>query len=57
MLASAGAAHAADVVHFQWLTMPWLDGGLLPDRPLVLTATTCCRVSRDPARRGRSGGC
>jgi glycosyltransferase involved in cell wall biosynthesis len=30
-------AHA-DVVHFQWLAMPWFDGRLLPDRPLVLTA-------------------
>ena len=29
---------SADVVHFQWLAMPWLDVGLLPDRPLVLTA-------------------
>ncbi len=29
---------AADVVHFQWLAMPWLDVGLLPDGPLVLTA-------------------
>jgi glycosyltransferase involved in cell wall biosynthesis len=32
------AARQADVVHFQWLTVPWLDGALLPDRPLVLTA-------------------
>ena len=29
---------AADIVHFQWLAMPWLDAQLLPDRPLVLTA-------------------
>src|SRR5204863_323667 len=29
----------ADVVHFQWLTVPQLDGHLLPRRrPLVLTA-------------------
>ena len=28
----------ADVVHFQWLAMPWLDARRLPDRPLVLTA-------------------
>ena len=27
------AASAADVVHFQWLAMPWLDVGLLPDGP------------------------
>ncbi len=28
---------AADVVHFQWLTVPRLDLRLLPDRPTVLT--------------------
>jgi glycosyltransferase involved in cell wall biosynthesis len=32
------AADTADIVHFQWLAMPWLDAGLLPDGPLVLTA-------------------
>jgi glycosyltransferase involved in cell wall biosynthesis len=32
------AARAADVVHFQWLAMQWLDVHLLPFRPLVLTA-------------------
>jgi glycosyltransferase involved in cell wall biosynthesis len=32
------AAAAADVVHFQWLTLPWLDAYLLPRRPVVLTA-------------------
>jgi glycosyltransferase involved in cell wall biosynthesis len=32
------AAGTADIVHFQWLAMPWLDVGLLPDGPLVLTA-------------------
>jgi glycosyltransferase involved in cell wall biosynthesis len=32
------AADTADIVHFQWLAMPWLDLGLLPDGPLVLTA-------------------
>ena len=38
MLAYA-ARRAADVVHFQWLAMQWLDGYLLPrGRPLVLTA-------------------
>jgi len=31
------AAAAADVVHFQWLPVPWLDLRLLPDRPVVLT--------------------
>jgi glycosyltransferase involved in cell wall biosynthesis len=32
------AAARADVVHFQWLDVPWLDAALLPRRPLVLTA-------------------
>lgn len=32
------AAERADVVHFQWLAMPWLDGALLPRKPTVLTA-------------------
>jgi glycosyltransferase involved in cell wall biosynthesis len=31
-------ADTADIVHFQWLAMPWLDAGLLPDGPVVLTA-------------------
>jgi glycosyltransferase involved in cell wall biosynthesis len=32
------AVDTADIVHFQWLAMPWLDAGLLPAGPLVLTA-------------------
>jgi glycosyltransferase involved in cell wall biosynthesis len=32
------AARETDVVHFQWLDVPWLDGRLLPRRPVVLTA-------------------
>jgi glycosyltransferase involved in cell wall biosynthesis len=36
---------AADVVHFQWLTLPSLDLRLLPDRPAVLTI-------HDPMARG-----
>ena len=32
------AAAAADVVHFQWFDVPWLDGALLPRRPVVVTA-------------------
>ncbi|MFL5823702.1 MAG: glycosyltransferase family 4 protein [Solirubrobacteraceae bacterium] len=32
------AARSADVVHFQWLPVPWLDRHLLPSRPMVLTA-------------------
>jgi glycosyltransferase involved in cell wall biosynthesis len=31
-------AAEADVVHFQWLDLPWLDALLLPRRPTVLTA-------------------
>jgi len=31
-------AREADVVHFQWLPVQWLDLHLLPDRPTVLTA-------------------
>jgi glycosyltransferase involved in cell wall biosynthesis len=38
MLALRRAAGSADVVHFQWLAMQWLDGHLLPRRPIVLTA-------------------
>jgi len=32
------AARAADVVHFQWLDLPWLDRYLLPALPTLLTA-------------------
>ena len=39
------AARDADVVHFQWLTVPRLDLRLLPDRPTVLTI-------HDPLERG-----
>jgi glycosyltransferase involved in cell wall biosynthesis len=38
MLSYRRAARDADVVHFQWLDVPWLDRYLLPDRPVVLTA-------------------
>jgi glycosyltransferase involved in cell wall biosynthesis len=38
MLAYRRVAAAADVVHFQWLDMQWLDRWLLPRGPLVLTA-------------------
>lgn len=31
-------ARSADVVHFQWLPVGWLDRHLLPARPMVLTA-------------------
>jgi glycosyltransferase involved in cell wall biosynthesis len=38
MLAYRRAAAAAEVVHFQWLDLQWLDRYLLPRRPVVLTA-------------------
>ncbi len=39
MLRYRAAARTADVVHFQWLAVPQIDGRLLPrGRPLVLTA-------------------
>jgi glycosyltransferase involved in cell wall biosynthesis len=38
MLRYRSVAAGADVVHLQWLTVPWLDVALLPARPLVLTA-------------------
>ncbi len=51
MLAYRGAAAAADVVHFQWLTVQPLDVHLLPrGRPLVLTAHDV--LPREP-RRGQ----
>jgi glycosyltransferase involved in cell wall biosynthesis len=31
-------AQSADVVHYQWLDLPWLDTGLLARRPSLLTA-------------------
>lgn len=38
MLRYRKQARSADVVHFQWLSVPTLDARLLPDRPVVLTA-------------------
>jgi glycosyltransferase involved in cell wall biosynthesis len=38
MLRYRRAALSADVVHFQWLAVQWLDRHLLPRRPVVLTA-------------------
>ena len=38
MLRYRRVARGADVVHFQWLDVQWLDRLLLPSRPLVLTA-------------------
>jgi glycosyltransferase involved in cell wall biosynthesis len=53
MLAYRRVAAAADVVHFQWLAMPWLDAYLLPGRPLVLTAHDL--LPREP-RPGQARG-
>ncbi len=50
MLRYARAARAADVVHFQWLPVQYLDGLLLPRRPRVLTAHDV--LPREP-RRGQ----
>lgn len=38
MLRCRALAKEAQVVHFQWLPVPWLDRFLLPSRPTVLTA-------------------
>ncbi|MBV9309437.1 MAG: glycosyltransferase [Solirubrobacterales bacterium] len=38
MLRYRRLAAGADVVHFQWLAVQWLDIHLLPAKPLVLTA-------------------
>jgi glycosyltransferase involved in cell wall biosynthesis len=38
MLRLRSVARKAEVVHFQWLPVQWLDAHLLPPRPLVLTA-------------------
>jgi glycosyltransferase involved in cell wall biosynthesis len=45
------AAGAFDLVHFQWLALQWLDGHLLPRRPVVLTAHDL--LPREP-RRGQA---
>jgi glycosyltransferase involved in cell wall biosynthesis len=51
MLRYARTARAAEIVHFQWLTVQHLDGRLLPrGRPLVLTAHDV--LPREP-RRGQ----
>lgn len=50
MLRYRRIARAAEVVHFQWLTVQHLDRHLLPSRPLVLTAHDV--LPREP-RRGQ----
>jgi glycosyltransferase involved in cell wall biosynthesis len=38
MLRYRRARHDADIAHFQWFDVQWLDGALLPRAPVVLTA-------------------
>ena len=38
MLRYRKVAAAADLVHFQWFDVPWVDARVLPRRPLVITA-------------------
>jgi len=52
MLRLRAVAASADLVHFQWLALPALDGPLLPrGRPLVLTAHDVLPREGSPARR------
>jgi glycosyltransferase involved in cell wall biosynthesis len=52
MLRYRAAATAADLVHFQWLAVPQIDGRLLPrGRPLVLTAHDVLAREGSAARR------
>ncbi|MGO9322408.1 MAG: glycosyltransferase family 4 protein [Solirubrobacteraceae bacterium] len=52
MLRYRRAARAADVVHFQWLSVQHLDGRLLPaGRPLVLTAHDILPREARPGQR------
>jgi glycosyltransferase involved in cell wall biosynthesis len=52
MLRYRAAAKDADVVHFQWLTLPQIDGPLLPrGRPLVLTAHDILAREATPGQR------
>jgi glycosyltransferase involved in cell wall biosynthesis len=52
MLRYRAASQAADVVHFQWLTLPQIDGLLLPrGRPLVLTAHDILAREATPGQR------
>jgi glycosyltransferase involved in cell wall biosynthesis len=51
MLRYRRAARGADVVHFQWLSVPQLDRRLLPSRPLVLTAHDVLAREPTPGQR------
>lgn len=53
MLRYRAVARRADIVHFQWLVAPQLDGPLLPrGRPLVLTAHDILAREATPGQRG-----
>ena len=61
MLRLRGATAAADVVHYQWLTVPGLDARILPpSRPRLMTAhyvlppTPTSRRLRSPTPRSRA---
>jgi glycosyltransferase involved in cell wall biosynthesis len=53
MLRYRRIAAAADVVHFQWLSVQWVDAHLLPRPPVVLTAHDL--LPREP-RPGQAKG-
>jgi glycosyltransferase involved in cell wall biosynthesis len=54
MLRYRAAARAAELVHFQWLSVPRIDGPLLPrGRPLVLTAHDLLPREATAAERSR----
>lgn len=46
------AARRADVVHFQWLPVQWLDAHMLPRAPLVLTAHDLLPREARPGQAG-----
>jgi glycosyltransferase involved in cell wall biosynthesis len=57
MLRYRRAARGADVVHFQWLDVQWLDRLLLPSRPLVLTAHDLLPREPRPGQVGAQRRC
>lgn len=57
MLRYRRLAGDADVVHFQWLDVQWLDRLLLPAGRSCSPPTTCCHASRGPDRSALSGAC
>jgi glycosyltransferase involved in cell wall biosynthesis len=57
MLRYRRLARAADVVHFQWLDVQWLDRRLLPTRPIVLTAHDLLPREPRPGQARAQRGC